>query len=419
MKIVTLPKFIININLILCCQFLIPVTLHSQYLKQPPKIGAYESGKFRNLFAELGYKETEITSKLITAWQQLFYGNDSTERIYYPVKPDMGYILDIANNDIRSEGMSYGMMISVQMNKKKEFDAIWKWVVTNMYNNEGSNKGYFAWHCKKDGTKIDIGPASDGEEWFVTTLFMASGRWGDGDGIFNYKAWAQKILDSMIHRAVVDSVTPMFDPQYRQIVFVPHGRYATFTDPSYHLPAFYSLWANWSDKDQELLRSYADTSRRFFRKVTHPVSRLAPDYANFDGTYDTGFWRNNWHEHFMFDAWRTISNIAVDYAWFAADPWQMEQCDRLQAFFLKQGANSYSSLYKVDGTPFPSEHSTGLIAMNATASLASCNTSRAAIFVEELWNTKIPSGYYRYYDGLLYFLGMLHVSGNYNIYSPK
>ena len=39
----------------------------------------------------------------------------------------MGYIEDIANNDVRTEGMSYGMMIAVQMNRKEVFDSLWKW----------------------------------------------------------------------------------------------------------------------------------------------------------------------------------------------------------------------------------------------------------------------------------------------------
>ena len=37
----------------------------------------------------------------------------------------LAYITDWANHDVRTEGMSYGMMIAVQMNKKREFDALW------------------------------------------------------------------------------------------------------------------------------------------------------------------------------------------------------------------------------------------------------------------------------------------------------
>ena len=49
------------------------------------------------------------------------YGNS----IYYPVGDDMGYLTDTGNNDARTEGMSYGMMMCVQLNMKEEFDRIW------------------------------------------------------------------------------------------------------------------------------------------------------------------------------------------------------------------------------------------------------------------------------------------------------
>jgi oligosaccharide reducing-end xylanase len=40
-------------------------------------------------------------------------------------------------------------------------------------------------------------------------------------------------------------------------------------------------------------------------------------------------------------------------------------------------------------------------------------------FVQALWDTQIPSGKWRYYDGMLYMLGMLHVSGNFKIYTSQ
>ena len=62
-------------------------------------------------------------------------------QIYYPVGDDMGYMTDTGNHDVRTEGMSYGMMMCVQMDKKEEFDRIWKWTKTYMYLPEGENKG--------------------------------------------------------------------------------------------------------------------------------------------------------------------------------------------------------------------------------------------------------------------------------------
>jgi len=89
---------------------------------------AYFTGSYRNLFRELlDLSDAQVQARLDSTYTQLFYGNDETQRVYYPVEPDMAYVMDIASNDVRSEGMSYGMMVTVQLNEKQEFDRIWKW----------------------------------------------------------------------------------------------------------------------------------------------------------------------------------------------------------------------------------------------------------------------------------------------------
>jgi oligosaccharide reducing-end xylanase len=52
------------------------------------------------------------------------------------------------------------------------------------------------------------------------------------------------------------------------------------------------------------------------------------------------------------------------------------------------------------------------------ASLAATEP-RATKFVEALWNAQIPSGHYRYYDGMWYLMGLLHCSGEFRIWPPK
>lgn len=382
----------------------------------PPSVGAYESNVYRNLFAEIGKSQTEINKKLETAFNQLFYGNDSSERVFYPVGNDKAYILDVGDNDVRSEGMSYGMMICVQMDKQKEFNMLWKWVKEHMYHSSGEFKGFFAWQCDKNGNKMDNTPASDGEEYFATALFFASHRWGDGTGIFNYKAEAQAILDAMLHQADDGVGVNMFNKSNKMVVFCPIGDAAQFSDPSYHLPGFYELWALWADKDNTFWSEAASASRQHFQKATHPTTGLAPDYSNFDGSPKDVSWASG-HADFRFDAWRVAGNIAFDYAWWAKDPWQKTFADRIQNFFYNQGIKTYGNQFKLDGTKLSSDHSQGLVAMNAVTALAS-TTEKGAEFVEELWNVSIPSGQWRYYDGMLYMMALLHCSGNFKIWKP-
>ena len=51
-------------------------------LLSPSQTGAFYTGEYRNLFEEyLGKSETEIQAKIDAAWEQLFYGDDASERV--------------------------------------------------------------------------------------------------------------------------------------------------------------------------------------------------------------------------------------------------------------------------------------------------------------------------------------------------
>jgi oligosaccharide reducing-end xylanase len=381
-----------------------------------PSTRSFETGEYRNLFVEyLGLPEAEVQARLDAAWQQLFFGGEA-ERVYYPVGADLAYVQDIGNGDVRSEGMSYGMMIAVQRDQQAVFDRLWKWATTYMLQADGPYQGYFAWHCAPDGTKLASNPASDGEEWFVMALLFASARWGDGAGLFDYRAQAQAILDTMLHKADQPGglATNMFDAGARQVVFVPKlGRDSSFTDPSYHLPAYYELWARWASRDNAFWAEAAQASRAFLRAAAHPATGLMPDYANFDGSP----YGNGEHADFRFDAWRTLANVAVDYAWFGVDAWQVEQSNRVLSFLAAQGVETFGNQYSLDGQPLSGDHSTGLVAMAAVAALAA-DRETGQPFVQALWEAEIPSGRWRYYDGLLYLLALLHVGGAFRIYTP-
>lgn len=384
--------------------------------------GAFATGQYRNLFAEAGHPPEQATAKIEAAFQQLFHGDPNTQTVYYPVGTNangpLAYLTDVANNDVRSEGMSYGMMIAVQMNKKAEFDALWNWAKTFMYRDKEGHpgRGYFSWSLNTNGTPRDEMPAPDGEEYFVMSLYFAAHRWGNGAGIYNYRAEADRILTDMVHRAVVTGPTsrrprtagPMFNVEHAMIRFTPD---TNFTDPSYHLPAFYELWALWGpQEDRAFFAKAAATSRDFFQKVTNPTTGLAPDYANYDGSP-----RN----FFQADSWRVAMNWSVDWSWWAKDPREQTLSDRIQAFFESKGLDSYGNRFTLDGTQRDNSHSPGLVATNAVAALAATDKDRARKFIEALWNTPIPSGRYRYYDGMLYLMGMLHCSGQFRIWPPQ
>lgn len=390
--------------------------------------GAFATRRYRNLFAELGYKQKDIDKKLKSVFESVFYGPD---KVYFEVGDSMAYISDIKNHDVRTEGMSYGLMIAVQFDRKDIFDRLWRWGKKYMQHQEGPLKGYFAWSCKTDGTRNAQGPASDGELYYVTSLIFASNRWGNSTGI-NYLAEAQNILDCSMQKIGMERVAPLINLEHQLITFTPDPFGGRFTDPSYHVPAFYEVWARWAeDGRSEFWRACARKSREYLHKSIHPVTGLNPDYNNYDGTLLGS--KRVIGDAFRFDSWRVPMNIALDYSWACADrKWQQEYGNKIQNFFYSQGIDSFVDQYNVDGTTVTEllgaggykklRHSLGLVATTAAVSLV-CTYDKSREFVDRLWNVKhVPydDGYFdAYYDGLLRLFAFMHLSGNYRIIFPQ
>ena len=418
--------------------------------------GGFETGKYRNLFVEMGYSPSAVNAKLKEVFNDVFRGPN---KVYFEVGDSMAYISDIKNHDVRTEGMSYGLMIAVQMNEKDIFDRLWRCGKKYMQHQDGIRKGYFAWSCKTDGTRNSDGAASDGELYYITALIFASNRWGNDTGI-DYKAEARNILDNTMPREyeAVRRQGPfggfgggqqaqqdqqprkqkmfLIDPQTKLITFTPDGFGNRYTDPSYHIPAFYEVWAKWADDGRaDYWTECARASREFLHKATHPVTGLNGDMCQYDGSPMQGWGgRRNGSNNFRYDSWRVPMNITLDYEWSCADgEWQRQYGERIQNFFYQQGVDTFVDQYRVDGT-LPEEgeilqaggfrklrHSIGLVATVAAASQL-CSHDKAKTFVDALWNARhVPfdDGYFdAYYDGLLRLFAFMHLSGNYRVIAP-
>jgi len=485
--------------------------------------GAFVTGKYRNLFAEAGHSQAEIQAKVNGAFQQLFHGDPGDaplryngQAVFYEVGSDsngpMAYISDINNNDVRTEGMSYGMIISVEMNKKKEFDELWNWSRHYLYHTDPTDPGYrfFAWEATTNGDRVSQGIAPDGEQYYTMALFFAANRWPGGTGIYDYKAQALQLLHDLRHREWIVGQQPpatgrparrgggraggggtngaaglgrgfggnngsngpgafpggfaqggggtngtngprrggfgggggfggrggaigsgpLFDETTKIVLFSPESRNTNalmngYTDPSYHLPAFYELWARWgAPEDRDFWMGAAQASRDYFSKVANPVTGLTPHDSAFDGSVRGGGGGFGGAPHYDYDACRTAGNWSVDWSWWGKDPRERELSDKIQTFFESQGMDTYGCQFTLDGKPYPpnnpdTRHAQGVVGVNADASLAALDSARAKKFVEALWNTPTPDGNERYYEGLLYMMALLHCSGEFQIIQPK
>jgi oligosaccharide reducing-end xylanase len=222
-----------------------------------------------------------------------------------------------------------------------------------------------------------------------------------------------------------NNIFNLINTEHKQISFVPEGNGYRWTDPSYHLPAFYEVWAEYAkDGHEQFYRDCADTSRVFLHRACHHLTGLNADYTQFTGEPNSTSWMP---AAFRYDSWRVPMNIAMDYTWYGKDiSWQKDYVRRIQNFFKSKGITVFEDQFTIDGSRpdfilqaggFKKlRHSLGLVATIATTSLID-EDDKNYDFVHALWNAKLEpyeDGYFDpYYDGLLYLFSLMHLSGKY------
>jgi oligosaccharide reducing-end xylanase len=368
---------------------------------------------YPNAFRDvLGKTDTEIRNKIDAAFQRLFHGDPTSEAIYFVIGDDQAYIQDVLHGDVRSEGVGFGMMIAVQLDKREEFDRLWRFADAALEYASGPNRGYFRSSCESGGTSA---PCVDpfGQQTLAMALLFAHGRWGSRSGKIDYGAHALRLLDVMLNKeaqngGVVDGVVNMFDAARKLVLDVPSQSALGQTRPSSAMPAFYELWAQATGG--AFWREAAPSARALLEAAAHTQTGLLPLRAYFDGRPVPG------SDAFQPESFRAQLNMALDHIWSGSHAWYVTEADRLLAFFASQGMTTYCLSYTLDGSScLGSPADAGFIAVNGATGMLATVSERTA-FIEAAWNVEPPTGATRYYAGLLHLLSLLTLGGQFRVY---
>jgi oligosaccharide reducing-end xylanase len=364
---------------------------------------------YPNPFHDLGKSDADITAKINAAFNQLFHGDASTQAIYFPVDTNQAQIQDILHGDTRTEGMGYGMIVAVELNKQDEFDRLWRYAKASLEFTSGPKKGYFRSSCDTEsGTAACTDPF--GMEQFVMALLFARDRWGTVADI-DYGADAVALLDVMRHiedrnGGVVDGVINVFDASTALAVDVPDVTAAGQTRPSIEMPGYYELWAQ-ATGDPFWTRAAAN-ARAQWKRTANPTTGLTPVRATFDGDPVAGF------DTFQPESYRAQIHMVLDQIWFGREPWEVAEANTLLGFFSGQGIDAYGTSYTLTGSVLNNAHDPSLVAVNGLTATITTNTDRLS-YVDRVWNLATPTGLPRYYSGILDLLALLVLSGQFRV----
>ena len=360
--------------------------------------GAFATGQYRNLFREAGHSDEEIRKKIDAAFQQLFHGDPDTQAVFYwagenaqrppglpqrhqqPRRAERGHVVrDDDRGPARQEGgvrRAVELVADVHVPRLAGAPGVRLLLVVDEDRRHAQQRvaGAGRRGVLRHGAVLRVGALGRRQGHLRLPRDGGPPPVGHQEPRRHHRARGPARPDR------IETDGAQFNLEHKMVRFTPDNRRPDHTDPSYHLPAFYELWARWGPAaDRPFWAEAARVSRDFLQKATHPLTGLAPEYANFDGTPVTNS-RNQRSGTFGPDAWRTAANWSVDWSWWAADPRERALSDRIQAFFESKGIETYGNRWTLDGTTeLETNHSPALVATNAVARLAATHPRAAQV----------------------------------------
>ena len=366
---------------------------------------------YPNVFGELlGKSDSEIAAKVGDAFEQLFHGDAGTEAIYFPTDDDEAYVFDVLHGQVRTEGMSLGMLITVALDKRDEFDRLWRYAKATQVL-DGPAQGYFPSFCGAVGSGTSCYDPY-GLQQMAMALLLARGRWQATPGTIDYGREAAMLLDLMRNKesyncGVVEGVTGTFDAQAALPYDTPSSDSAGVSRPSVVMPAYYNLWYQATG----MTTDGRDTpARAYWQASADHTTGLIPEKATFAGMAVPGA------ENFNSECLRILFNITLDRIWSGDRPWLVDESNRLLQFFYGKGLTTYGHLFTLDGTTVQSTRDRALIAANGTLALVASTEIRRD-FAKEVWDMSPPvTGSSRYYPGIMQLFALVIMSGQMRVY---
>jgi oligosaccharide reducing-end xylanase len=177
------------------------------------------------------------------------------------------------------------------------------------------------------------------------------------------------------------------------------------------MPAFYDYWAKWRTNDSVFWGDAAAASRAVLRLAPVAENGLIPAEIDANGEPAPDI---DYHDEVSA---RTLLNRWFANSWMGPYSWVADQSGTLLSFFLQREEPLVSSYY-LDGRVRGDRNTAAHIAMSAAAAATTGDLDTYGSFLQALVDEPIPSGDSRYYDGMLYLIAFLAVSGNVTAFGP-
>ncbi|MEO8182280.1 MAG: glycosyl hydrolase family 8 [Deltaproteobacteria bacterium] len=223
-------------------------------------------------------------------WKSRFYKSCDNGTVYV-LKNDY-----TGSEEVVSEGIGYGMLLSVAIGDREVFDGLWKY-----YRDHRNGNGLMNWRQAVCGGQTGGNGASDADLDSALGLVLADSRWG------GYTDDARNLI-----AAIGTNETEQCDNG--QIVLKPGDSWGGCggqrVNPSYFSPGHYRRFALVQTDRADFWNKFAGDTYTMLRGMQQAKDGLIPDWGFGDGRSENGD-----AGEFGYEAVRNPWRVALDYAW--------------------------------------------------------------------------------------------------------
>ena len=285
-----------------------------------------------------------------------------------------------------SEGVAYGMLLTVYKADKVTFDGLW-----NYYKDNRNGNGVMNWKIGGCSGTIGQNGATDAELDAAMALIVADFQWGS-TGTINYRTDALALIAAMKTHEI----------EANTFVLKPGDMFggSALTNPSYFAPAYYraygvfsndeTFWNNVATKAYDVINANL-TQNNAVGGLVSDWCQASGDYSNQSGGYV------NQGRTYSYDAARTPWRIATDFVWYGTNSGKVyaKKCSDFVRVTLGGTANIKDG-YNQNGSlnPQGQYHNATFVGAFACAAMAGENQTHLDASYTDLKNLNEPNSYF-------------------------
>jgi endoglucanase len=193
-----------------------------------------------------------------------------------------------------SEGIGYGMLLTVAHGEQSIFDGLWA------YYKAKSSGGLMGWKVSGCGGVQDSNSASDADLDAAMALIQASCKWGG-----NYLGEAQTLIAAIKAGETIEGGENYLKPAKTGL--------DGCQNVSYYAPGYYRAFAKKKPDQAGFWNKLATDAYTQLSRADHDSTGLVPNWSNMSG--GAGCSGKPDGDKYGYDAARTPWRIATDYVW--------------------------------------------------------------------------------------------------------